>query len=295
MSDTNLASSERSDYEYFTTLTFRKASLYGLATLYVASCAAMAVLEPFVPLPCDDLAGSDAFENAAYDSNPCRHRRFALLLGLTRAECSYARRLVGAVLLGCTIGWERRHSDRPAGIRTMGLVSLGASLFTICSTFAFVSGPENWDASRISAAIPSGVGFLGAGLIFKDQHKTGDMPIVHGLTTAASLWLSAAVGIACGGELFFPATLCVAIMLLLLRFGPRGSDVDEEDDFDDDAFSPEFQPVKETQMEGVGARETDRLLRGSRIAGARQGRESISRQSLRKTIRSSRPSMSTAM
>lgn len=295
MSATKLASSERSDYDYFTTLTFRKASMYGLATLYVVSCAAMAVLEPFIPLPCDDLVGSDAFENAAYDSNPCRHRRFARLLGLTRAECSYSRRLVGAALLGCIIGWERRSADRPAGIRTMGLVSLGAALFTVCSTFAFVSGPENWDASRISAAIPSGVGFLGAGLIFKDQRSTGDMPIVHGLTTAASLWLSAAVGIACGGELFFPATLGVAIMLLLLRFGPRGSDSDEEDDFDDDTFSPDFVPGKVTQMEEVEARETDRLVRGSRIASAGQGRDSISRQSLRKTLRSSQPSMATAM
>jgi uncharacterized membrane protein YhiD involved in acid resistance len=259
----------------------------------------MAVLEPFVSLPCDDLAGSDAFENTAYDSSPCRHRRFARLLWLTRAECSYSRRLVSAVLLGATIGWERRHADRPAGIRTMGLVSLGASLFTICSTFAFVSGPENWDASRISAAIPSGVGFLGAGLIFKDQQSAMAMPIVHGLTTAASLWLSAAVGIACGGELFFPATLGVAIMLLLLRFGPRNADAAEED-FDDDSFTPDFVPIsRETQMKEVvvaAARETDGLLRDSRGAvGTGRGRESISRQTLRQTVRSRRPSIATSM
>eukprot|EP00555_Chaetoceros_dichaeta_P013789 CAMPEP_0198269682 /NCGR_PEP_ID=MMETSP1447-20131203/42209_1 /TAXON_ID=420782 /ORGANISM="Chaetoceros dichaeta, Strain CCMP1751" /LENGTH=177 /DNA_ID=CAMNT_0043961359 /DNA_START=60 /DNA_END=593 /DNA_ORIENTATION=+ len=81
-----------------------------------------------------------------------------------------------------------------------------------------------WDGSRVSAAIPSGVGFLGAGLIFKNAEKdeNGDMShSVHGITTAASLWISAAVGIACGGELYFAATHSVAVMLLLLRFGPR--------------------------------------------------------------------------
>jgi len=66
-----------------------------------------------------------------------------------------------AVFLGALIGYERRESDRPAGIRTMSLVSLGSALFTINSTFGFVSGPMGWDASRVSAAIPSGVGFLG--------------------------------------------------------------------------------------------------------------------------------------
>ena len=69
---------------------------------------------------------------------------------------------------------------------------------------------QTWDSSRVSAAIPSGVGFLGAGLIFKKEERsnsTGESNhVVHGLTTAASLWLSAAVGIACGGELYFPAS-----------------------------------------------------------------------------------------
>ena len=68
-----------------------------------------------------------------------------------------------------------------AGIRTMALVSLGSCLFTINSAFAFLDGPMEWDASRISAAIPSGVGFLGAGLIFKQaekDEKSGD--VTHG-------------------------------------------------------------------------------------------------------------------
>ena len=107
-----------------------------------------------------------------------------------------------SVLLGAAIGWERRDSDRPAGIRTMSLVSLGACLFTLTSMFSFLSGPMSWDASRVAAAIPSGVGFLGAGLIWKGSVGTGDNEVhqVHGLTTAASVWLSAAVGVGAGGE-----------------------------------------------------------------------------------------------
>lgn len=119
----------------------------------------------------------------------------------------------------------------------MSLVSLGSCLFTINSAFAFLNGPMEWDASRISAAIPSGVGFLGAGLIFKKEEKseTGDSNhVVHGLTTAASLWLSAAVGIACGGDLFMPASFGVAIMMLALRFGPRQHEDDDNDDDEDD-------------------------------------------------------------
>jgi putative Mg2+ transporter-C (MgtC) family protein len=122
----------------------------------------------------------------------------------------------------------------------MSLVSLGSCLFTINSAFAFLNGPMEWDASRISAAIPSGVGFLGAGLIFKKEERgdNGDSNhVVHGLTTAASLWLSAAVGIACGGDLFMPASFGVAIMLLLLRFGPRAAhegEVGEEHEHEED-------------------------------------------------------------
>lgn len=89
------------------------------------------------------------------------------------------------------------------GIRTMALVSLGSALFTINSTFAFINGPMSWDSSRVSAAIPSGVGFLGGGLIVKSSEKdpnTGERHhLVQGITTAAATWLSAAVGIACGG------------------------------------------------------------------------------------------------
>ena len=78
------------------------------------------------------------------DYNPykkCQWERRVVLLGLSRMECDLARRLLIALILGATIGWERRDSDRPAGIRTMSLVSLGSCLFTITSMFSFMSGP----------------------------------------------------------------------------------------------------------------------------------------------------------
>ena len=86
----------------------------------------------------------------------------------------------------------------------MALVCLGSCVFTIDSMWAFIDGPMAWDASRVAAAIPSGVGFLGAATIWKGTASKQDggeptAPEVHGLTTATSVWLSAAIGILCGG------------------------------------------------------------------------------------------------
>jgi len=206
----------------------------------VLSVSIVAVLEPFLHVGCDLPESTLKYPNPDFNDDPCRDFRSIRLLFLTRDECDYGRRLVASMVLGCAIGWERRQADRPAGIRTMGLVSLASCLFSLCSALAFRSGPQDWDASRISAAIPSGVGFLGAGLIFKDSHKAPDTdtptPIVHGLTTAASLWMSAAVGIACGGKMYFAASFTCAILLMLLRFGPRTvhDGEEEEDEFDEE-------------------------------------------------------------
>lgn len=217
---------------YFTEFTTGKAFGYFLASLFVVACGIASFVELLLDLPCPEEHEIVKYPNPAYDGSQCPHIRQSFLLFLTPTECSFGRRLVSSILMGGLIGWERRQADRPAGIRTMSLVSLGSCLFTINSAFAFRSGPMDWDASRISAAIPSGVGFLGAGLIFK---KTGDdQMVVHGLTTAASVWLSAAVGIACGGELYFAALFGTCLMMLLLRFGPRGSDAIEDDEESDD-------------------------------------------------------------
>jgi putative Mg2+ transporter-C (MgtC) family protein len=178
------------------------------------------------------------FLNPSYKDTPCRHHRMLKLLFMTPDECEFARNLLVAVTLGAIIGWERRESDRPAGIRTMALVSLGSCLFSITSAFAFIDGPMSWDSSRISAAIPSGVGFLGAGLIFKEAQKDNvsghTNHVVHGLTTAASVWLSSAVGIACAGGLYFAAIFSVALMMTLLRFGPRLMEPDDKSVINDE-------------------------------------------------------------
>ena len=180
---------------YFTEFTAKKAIMYTMAWFYVVGCGLASMAEPFLHLECYVPEGEEpiAYPNASYDGSRCPWVRYGILLGMNKTECSFGRRLVMSILMGGLIGWERRQADRPAGIRTMSLVSLGSCLFTINSAFAFVDGPETWDASRISAAIPSGVGFLGAGLIFKKTSDDDNM-VVHGLTTAASVWLSAAVG-----------------------------------------------------------------------------------------------------
>jgi uncharacterized membrane protein YhiD involved in acid resistance len=217
---------------YFTEFTISKGLFYLLVVSYVVGCCFVCIAEVFMDHACEETYQDIKYANPNYKETACRHTRYPVLLFLTPDECAYGRRLVIAVVFGGIIGWERRQADRPAGIRTMSLVALGSCLFTICSTYAFLDGPMEWDASRVSAAIPSGVGFLGAGLIFKEAEKdkaTGDTThVVHGLTTAASLWLSAAVGVACGGGLYFAASFSIALMLTLLRFGPRFYHDDEE-------------------------------------------------------------------
>lgn len=159
----------------------------------------------------------------------CKDVRYAILMGLTPRECDLGRRMFAAVMCGGTVGFERRRLDRPAGIRTMALVALGSCIFTITSMFAFSDGPMTWDSSRVTAAIPSGVGFLGAGLIWRSRktratNGPGDdeeKEQVHGLTTAASTWVAASVGIASGGALYFVSGFGVMTLLLVLRFGPR--------------------------------------------------------------------------
>mmetsp|Transcript_10297 Transcript_10297/g.17077 ORF Transcript_10297/g.17077 Transcript_10297/m.17077 type:complete len:416 (-) Transcript_10297:357-1604(-) len=163
------------------------------------------------------------YNNPDYNTDPCRYLRLPWLAGLTLEECDFCRRMLVSVLLGGAIGYERRSSDRPAGIRTMGLVSLGACFFTVSSISAFKSSTMGWDASRVTAALPSGVGFLGAALIWKGTVNVDsqEMHQVHGLTTAASVWLSAAIGVGAGGALYFVSVYSTMLIVLVLRFGPK--------------------------------------------------------------------------
>jgi putative Mg2+ transporter-C (MgtC) family protein len=126
-------------------------------------------------------------------------------------------RLLAAAVLGAVIGVERELSDQQAGLRTHLLVSIGSALFTVLSIYGFASvGPQgaqgSVDPSRIAAQIVTGVGFLGAGAIIRQGIS------VRGLTTAASLWATAAVGLAAGAGQVVVAT--VATLIILISLGP---------------------------------------------------------------------------
>jgi putative Mg2+ transporter-C (MgtC) family protein len=120
-------------------------------------------------------------------------------------------RVVIAFLLGGLIGWEReRHGGISAGIRTYGAISLGACVFGIVS-FSIAGS----DPSRIAAQVVSGIGFLGGGLIFRQRENH-----VSGLTTAATLWATAAVGLAVALGMY-TISLLTAILIYALLFLPR--------------------------------------------------------------------------
>jgi putative Mg2+ transporter-C (MgtC) family protein len=124
-------------------------------------------------------------------------------------------RLVAAVVLGGAIGLERELDEKAAGLRTHILVSLGSALFTLVSAYGFsefvVAGTSRTDPTRIAAQIVTGIGFLGAGVIFRQGFN------VRGLTTAASLWLVAAVGMAAGAGFWAAAVVGTGVGVLALR------------------------------------------------------------------------------
>lgn len=112
---------------------------------------------------------------------------------LTLGELSL--RVLAAIVLGGLVGFEREFSDQPAGFRTHILVSLGAMLFTVVGAYGisdFAAEDINFDPTRIAAQVVSGIGFLGAGAILREGLN------VKGLTTAAALWVTAAIGVAVG-------------------------------------------------------------------------------------------------
>lgn len=123
-------------------------------------------------------------------------------------------RLLLAALLGSVVGLERERLEEVAGLRTHMLVAVGAAIFMLVSAFGFndILGQPNvvLDPSRVAAQVVSGIGFLGAGTII--MRRT----IVHGLTTAASLWAVAAIGLAVGGGLYFAAGTSTVIILVIL-------------------------------------------------------------------------------
>src|SRR5262249_12914737 len=123
-------------------------------------------------------------------------------------------RLGTAALLGSLVGLERQRLDKAAGLRTHMLVSVGSAVVVIVSGYgvnhAIPPGRVVLDPSRVAAQVVSGIGFLGAGTIVVRKGS------VHGLTTAASIWAVAAVGLAAGGALYQAAIAATVIMLVVL-------------------------------------------------------------------------------
>ncbi len=117
-----------------------------------------------------------------------------------------------AAILGAAIGFEREWRNHIAGLRTHALVSVGAALFTVAGAYGFVDvlRGDQIDPMRVAAQVASGIGFIGAGAIIRHGRS------VRGVTTAASLWMSAAVGVATGAGLTWVATASVAVTLVVL-------------------------------------------------------------------------------
>lgn len=116
--------------------------------------------------------------------------------------------MAAAIFCGCIIGLERQARQQTAGVRTNALVALGASSFVIFSQIF----PGDVNQARIAGQIITGVGFLGAGLIFRDGMK------LKGINTAATLWCSAAVGMMCGVGYFHLAAILTVMVLILNLF-----------------------------------------------------------------------------
>ena len=113
-------------------------------------------------------------------------------------------RLLLAAALGAGIGYQRERVHKAAGVRTHVLISLGAALFTVASIYGFNGAV---DSSRVAAGVVAGVGFIGAGVIFRGP--AGEE--VAGLTTAATIWITAAIGLAAGAGLYLISAVATAI------------------------------------------------------------------------------------
>ena len=125
-------------------------------------------------------------------------------------------RLFIAALLGGAIGLEREYRAKEAGFRTHFLVALGSALFMIISQYGFGTvlselGKASFDPSRIASQVVTGIGFIGAGTIIFQKH------VVRGLTTAAGLWVTSAIGLTCGAGMYMLATTATILVLICLE------------------------------------------------------------------------------
>ena len=122
------------------------------------------------------------------------------------AEAEWVLRIIFAGIMGGFIGYERHSRSKEAGIRTHAIVAIGAALFMVLSKYGFEDSMKV-DASRIAAQVVSGIGFLGAGIIFIRNN------VIQGMSTAAGIWTTSAIGLAYGAGLYFTAT-CIGLLVI---------------------------------------------------------------------------------
>jgi putative Mg2+ transporter-C (MgtC) family protein len=141
-------------------------------------------------------------------------------------ELEMALRILLATALGGVIGFQRERLDKPAGFRTHILIAAGAALFTVVSIMGF----ETDDTARVAAGIVAGIGFLGAGSIIRRGNH------IEGLTTAATIWAVAGIGMAAGSGLYIISVITTAIILtvLLLPRFPANHREDKQSEEKDD-------------------------------------------------------------
>jgi putative Mg2+ transporter-C (MgtC) family protein len=123
-------------------------------------------------------------------------------------ELEMVLRLLLAAALGAAIGYQRERARKPAGLRTHILICIGAALFAVVSAYGF---GMTADPSRVAAGIVAGIGFIGAGAIIRREGG-----IVEGLTTAATIWAVAAIGLAAGAGLYIVSAVTTAVVSIVL-------------------------------------------------------------------------------
>jgi len=128
-------------------------------------------------------------------------------------ELELVLRILLAVALGAIIGFQRGKAEKPAGMRDLVLICAGAALFTVVSIYGF----GVVDQARVAAGIVTGIGFLGAGAII----RRGEGGVIKGLTTAATIWVTAGIGLAAGAGMYILATVTTFLVLVVLLLPRR--------------------------------------------------------------------------
>ena len=132
---------------------------------------------------------------------------------ITPLDLELMLRVLLAFIMGGVLGYERERTGRPAGLRTHMLVCAGSVCFTLAGVYGFAGPPNSMrDPSRVAAQIVTGVGFLGAGTIFRTPST------VRGLTTAASIWLVAAIGMLIGSGMYALALFTTVLGFMTLKW-----------------------------------------------------------------------------